>query len=329
MAKVLLPHLLQPSQILLHFCHFLPVELSGISSFLSQALLAPFGVGSRLYWPFLLCSLALVLIWLALTPRSAELSAQAKRLLQKSYWLNRESAIDAGLALFNSALKLGVLAPLLLSHFAMTIWVINKLQQLFGQGPDWQLSALWITTLFTCVFFIIDDLSRFALHWALHNVPGLWQFHRVHHGATNLTPLTLLRVHPVEMTLYYGRSLLVVGVLVGVFMYLFAGKITAWDVIGINIFAFVFNAVGANLRHTPVAIQFGVFEQWFISPAQHQLHHSSAVMHQNINYGSALAIWDRLVGSWVSGKQAVNLKFGLTATIEDSVVVNTNKVHSL
>lgn len=273
---------------------------------------SPFSGGSRLCWPFLLASFLLLAIFLAYSPSKQSLRGQARQLLTLRYWFNAQSAVDIGYTLLNSALKLFVLVPLVASNMVATVWVINLLQQHFGPGPDWQLAPWWMAGWFTLVFFLIDDGTRFALHWALHNVPGLWHIHKVHHAATNLTPLTLLRVHPLEMALYYVRSLAVVAMVGGAFIYLFVGKVTAWDTIGINVFAFLFNALGANLRHTPVAIHFGGLEKWFISPAQHQLHHSVAPQHHNVNYGSALAVWDRAIGSWRSGKEAVDLRFGLT-----------------
>ncbi|BFM06297.1 sterol desaturase family protein [Halioxenophilus aromaticivorans] len=288
------------------------MDLNTLNNFLTDIAVAPFTGGSRLAWPFLVASVVLLFAFLLFSANNAVLRGQARQLLTWRYWLNGQSGLDLAYTLLNSALKLWVLVPLLASQMVATIWVINLLQQAFGPGPDWQLAAVGMAGLFTVVFFLLDDVTRFALHWALHRVPGLWHLHKVHHAAENLTPLTLLRVHPLEMALYYCRSLAVVSVVGGVFIYCFVGKVMAWDIIGINGFAFLFNALGANLRHSPVAIQFGALEKWFISPAQHQIHHSVQPQHHNVNYGSALAIWDRWLGSWRSGAEAIDLKFGLS-----------------
>ena len=32
-----------------------------------------------------------------------------------------------------------------------------------------------------------------------HKIPALWEFHKVHHSAEVMTPLTELRQHPVEI----------------------------------------------------------------------------------------------------------------------------------
>ena len=36
----------------------------------------------------------------------------------------------------------------------------------------------------------------------MHRVPALWEFHKVHHSAEVLTPLTEWRQHPLELMLF-------------------------------------------------------------------------------------------------------------------------------
>jgi len=76
---------------------------------------------------------------------------------------------------------------------------------------------------------------------------------------------------------------------------------------------FLFNALGANLRHSHIWLSFGSLERWFISPAQHQIHHSSAEADRDINFGTCLAIWDRLFGSHRRASiTPISISFGLT-----------------
>jgi len=271
----------------------------------------PFDPGNRLYWPFIVSSLLLASAWVAWQNKGWRGREQLQQLVRRDYWLQRDSVIDLALLLFNNFLKVSLLVPLLFTQLSGTVWVINHYQHWFGMGPHWQAPTVALSASFTLLFFLFDDFSRFILHWLLHRLPWLWHFHKVHHTATNLTPFTLYRVHPVEMVLYYVRSLALFSVLSGSFIYLFQGSISGWEILGANVFAFAFNALGANLRHSPIAVHFGSLERWFISPAQHQLHHSAAAEHANKNLGSALAVWDRYFGSWLPGRHANNLMFGL------------------
>ena len=52
-------------------------------------------------------------------------------------------------------------------------------------------------------------------------------------------------------------------------------------------------------------------EHFFISPAQHQVHHSTDEAHFNKNYGTWLAIWDWMGGSLYVTGQKETLRFGL------------------
>jgi len=63
--------------------------------------------------------------------------------------------------------------------------------------------------------------------------------------------------------------------------------------------------LGANLRHSMIPISYGRLEKLFISPLQHQLHHGKTTSRKN--YGSMLAIWDRMFNSWLPGKTPAEL----------------------
>lgn len=59
---------------------------------------------------------------------------------------------------------------------------------------------------FTLCHFLLDDLSKYLVHRALYRWPVLWAFHKVHHSAITLTPLTVYRTHPLEAVLFSLRG---------------------------------------------------------------------------------------------------------------------------
>ena len=111
---------------------------------------------------------------------------------------------------------------------------------------------------YTIFLFILDDFSRYITHRALHQIPILWAFHKVHHTAEHLTPFTVFRTHPIEAWIFSIRSALVQGIAISIFVFLFGSKIDLLSIYGVNIFLFIFNLAGANLRHSNVLSAVGI-----------------------------------------------------------------------
>ena len=266
----------------------------------------------RIYWMALAAALVAASVATAFSVRRFDPAAQLAALLNRRYWLHASSALDVGLMFANHVVRVLLLVPLFGSHLMLAIGVGGWLQSGFGDAPapDW--STWQIAALFTLSFFVVEDLSRFGLHLAMHRVPLLWRLHRVHHSAETLTPLTLFRVHPLEAMVYYARGALVFALVSGFFIWLFGGKLSGWQILGVDALGFFFNMAAANLRHSHIWLSFGTLERLFVSPAQHQLHHSRD--HDNANLGTCLALWDQLAGTWLRAREvdtSRQVRFGL------------------
>ena len=171
---------------------------------------------------------------------------------------------------------------------------------------------LWIWAgIYSVTLFLLSDLSRFVLHVAMHKIAFLWQFHQFHHSANRLSPLTFYRIHPIEMFLYQLRTGTVTGIVSGLFYALLGQSIEPWTIFGIVGIGWFFNLIFGNFRHSHFVMRFPYsIERWFISPAQHQIHHSADPKHYNRNFGVWLAIWDRLYQSWHPSEASIE-NFGL------------------
>lgn len=154
-----------------------------------------------------------------------------------------------------------------------------------------------VVVLFPVVLFLAWDLSRYVVHRLMHEVPWLWMVHQVHHSAEVLSPLTFHRVHPVESLIYQLRGVLVTGGLTGVAFWLARAEAADVTLLGVNGAGLLFNVATGNLRHSHVWLRFPEpVERWLLSPAQHQLHHGLGT--DRLNYGTWVALWDRIGGSW-------------------------------
>jgi sterol desaturase/sphingolipid hydroxylase (fatty acid hydroxylase superfamily) len=265
----------------------------------------------RLYWPYLLGSLALAAVAFLLQRRRGERSAW-RYLFPRRVWLHPSALADYRMVVVNAFIKVILLGVFLLSTVEIAQWIYQALAQAWGRQPALQWERGTVRVAYTLSLFVAWDLSRYVVHRLLHAVPFLWAFHKVHHSAEVLTPVTLYRAHPIESLLFSLRGVLVAAGLMGLFFYFFGGAATQYDLVGINALGFVFNLMGANLRHSHIWIGYGPWlERLFISPAQHQLHHARGPDGFNRNFGTWLAIWDWALGSLRLSGRRRSLQFGL------------------
>lgn len=147
-----------------------------------------------------------------------------------------------------------------------------------------------------------------------YRIPLLWAFHRVHHSAETLTPFTVYRTHPIEALMFALQRICCQAVSIAVFVFFCADAVSLISVLGVNVFLFAFNVLGANLRHSHVPISYPrCVERVLVSPLQHQLHHSLDHKHRDCNFGVVLALWDRMGGTLRISHQERDLRFGLEA----------------
>ncbi len=262
----------------------------------------------RLYWPYLLASLLVALFYIWRTTNTG-----STFLFSKKLWLHQSAKLDYKLLFVKSILRSFWIVPSALSALGLTIWLVRLLTRTFGTAPHIAMGDTSIIMIYTVTLFVLWDGSRYLVHRLLHQIPCLWELHQVHHSAEVLTPVTLYRSHPIESAIYYLRGIIVTGVVTSFFFYWFEDRAIQYQLLGINIFGFLFNALGSNLRHSPIWISYGnTIEKLFISPAQHQIHHSCNSHHHNKNFGSWLAVWDRMGGSLATAKGNKPTSFGMS-----------------
>ncbi|PHO18528.1 sterol desaturase [Malaciobacter molluscorum LMG 25693] len=259
----------------------------------------------RVFWGFLLSSFIIALICVYVK------KDRSKRILFSSkLWWHPSARVDYVYFLFSYFIKVFMIYPVVVSAKTIALGVNSFMIQEFGFYRITSLSYGSIMILYTLCLFVVSDFTRYWTHRFLHTIPFLWHFHKVHHSAKVLNPLTFYRVHPVENILFGFRYSLSIGVVTGVFIYYFGAMLSLFDIFGVNIFIFVFSLIGTNLRHSHVKFTyFSFLEKWLISPYMHQIHHSTK--HFDRNYGGYLAIWDRLFNTLTLSKDVKSMKFGL------------------
>ncbi len=264
----------------------------------------------RVYWLYGLSALTLAIVCVVFQKKSQ--GSLFSYLLPKSLLLH-PSALDDYLFFYINAIFQGVFITGLFSGFSIVVSyaVFEKLAD--AAAPMVYLpEGTGGIVVCTLVLALAGDLALYLSHYMQHKIAWLWEFHKVHHSAEVLTPITVFRMHPVDNLLAFSLGGLFNGVVLGCLLWMSGESFGFYNVAGTNILLIVFYLAGYNLRHSHVWLSFGpVLERIFISPAQHQIHHSSDPRHYDKNLGFMFAFWDGLLGTLYVPKSHEKLNFGL------------------
>jgi len=169
----------------------------------------------------------------------------------------------------------------------------------------------WLVVLST---FAVLDFVGYLTHRVEHAVPLLWRMHRVHHSDPDLDLTTGLRFHPLEV-LWRGSVSAVAMALMGA------------PVAVAAICSLVYGSISlvshVNAPLLPARLE-RKLQALFVTPRVHRIHHSLELRESNSNFGVALSIWDRWLGTY-RAEPAVpfdQMRFGVEErTAADSLAI--------
>jgi sterol desaturase/sphingolipid hydroxylase (fatty acid hydroxylase superfamily) len=201
-----------------------------------------------------------------------------------------------------------------LSYQFVSNGIIGGLVALAGPLAPSTLPPYVTRAVITLMLFLAYELGYWFNHWLSHKVPVLWEFHKAHHTAEVLTPLTNFRVHPVDTWIFANTLAVTSAVANGLCHYMFGETAYQYALSDTNIILVLFIHAYVHLQHSHMWISFrGALGRIFISPAHHQVHHSGNPKHFNKNFGSCLALWDWMFGTlYVPEKEREPLVFGFS-----------------
>ena len=150
------------------------------------------------------------------------------------------------------------------------------------------------------VVVVVLDGSFYVAHVAMHRIPLLWRYHRVHHSDPAVDVTTTIRQHPGEGVIRYA------------FMAAFALPL------GASPAAFAvyrtWSALSGLLEHANVRVP-PCLDAWLSLvttwPGVHKVHHSRAPHETNTNYGNILSVFDRLCATFTPPKDVRTIDYGL------------------
>ena len=235
-------------------------------------------------------------------------------LFPKRVWWAPSSRLDYKLFVINSVLVFGVIDLLIVGPEVWSHGVQGLLTAALGghravaAGPQ-----PWVIALCGLGSLAALDAGYWLAHLAMHRIPVLWAFHKVHHSAEVMTPATEWRQHPVEFLVFpmvYGATS---GTVYGLAGWAF-GDAAQGQALSVQTLLMALHlATFHHVRHSHVPIAFtGLWGKILHSPAHHHLHHSSDPAHHDRNLGYLLSVWDWMAGTLVlpTGRDRLTLGLG-------------------
>jgi sterol desaturase/sphingolipid hydroxylase (fatty acid hydroxylase superfamily) len=285
---------------------------------LRQVVLMPFNPDSRIHVLYLLTSalLALFVYRRLRKARSDDAKSFLGYLFPKRIWSHPSAWLDVRYFFFHQmtghffATSVGVVVT------AATFTLLTGFEKLPDAAEATALTGwagLAAAFAFMVVAFVVADFTAFYIHYLQHKIPLLWQFHKVHHSAEVMHPLSNFREHPIDNLVYSLTIGATYGIVLALAFHTIGYMPDALSLMGVPVLMFLFNVTGYNLRHSHVWLRWpGRWSMVFPSPAHHQVHHSCHPDHLDKNFAFMFPVWDVLFKSYVMPEDNRDVKFGVT-----------------
>jgi sterol desaturase/sphingolipid hydroxylase (fatty acid hydroxylase superfamily) len=136
----------------------------------------------------------------------------------------------------------------------------------------------------------VGSLASYLLHRLSHANPLLWRLHGIHHVPDKVNVGNNGVNHILDIVLSQGVVQLSLALL----------GFSQEAVFAVGLFVIT----QGYFTHANIDVHIGVLNHLLVSPEQHRLHHSTDLSEAG-HYGSDLAVWDKMFGSytWYTGRK--------------------------
>ena len=143
----------------------------------------------------------------------------------------------------------------------------------------------WVLELI--IFFLIADFVQWGVHNALHRIPFLWKFHKVHHSVKEMGFAAHLRYHFFETFVYQSVKYISLAMIFGFTLE------NAFIVYSLTV-------IIGHLNHANLDLNYGPLNYFFNNPKMHIWHHAKELPENHpygMNFGISLSCWDYIFGT--------------------------------
>lgn len=244
--------------------------------------------------------------------RKVRLRSLISFVLPKRLLLHRSTRLDIKLFIIGSVYVFVQGALIFTAMPSVARLGLDGLTTIFGPATVGGTPSHILTGLTILLTFLAVEFGYWFSHWLMHRVEWLWEFHKVHHSAEVMTPVTEWRQHPIELLIFPMLIAFSVAVVHVPIVYIFGRDAQTVPLGSVNIFLMVFWYTILHLRHTHIPLTFsGIWGRLLQSPMHHQVHHSTNPKHFNTNLGYCLSFWDWVFGTLYIPKKGERFSFGL------------------
>ncbi|MDY0029959.1 MAG: sterol desaturase family protein [Pseudobdellovibrionaceae bacterium] len=249
--------------------------------------------------------------------KQVRLRAMLRYIFPKKLFKHPSTRIDIKLYLAASAFiffQTGILA--IFSEFWVDIY-LNLLKAFQVSTPT--VTPFTVKLIIPLALLLMLELGYWVGHFLLHKVPWLWEFHKVHHSAEIMTPVTELRQHPVELFLVPFVTVPFMALVYAVIFLGYGRDAEAYTIWSLSSFIAIFYFTYGHFRHSHVNVTTsGIWSYIFQSPLHHQIHHSTDPKHFDTNLGFCLSIWDWTFGTLCIPHKGQKITFGIQDDLKHS-----------
>ncbi len=191
---------------------------------------------------------------------------------------------------------------------SITAAVLVAATSLLGLLPQLAVSSRWFGTLpaplALGLVVLAGDTGYYWTHRAMHRVPALWRFHRIHHSSEEMGWLAAARAHPVDQVLLHLGWLVPLQLL---------GARSGWFAVYATLLT-----LQTLLLHSNLDVRLRGLRAVVVTPEFHHWHHTAERDAIDRNFASQLALLDRLFGTcWLPDGRRVR-RFGVDGPVAAS-----------
>jgi len=168
-------------------------------------------------------------------------------LFPKQVWGHPSAWLDVRYFFFHKLIGHFLIFGLLMMMMGQSFsWITGESLLEFINRTAHVTSPWWVSVVYMLVVITVIDFVGFYIHYLQHKIPILWEFHKVHHSAEVMHPMSNFREHPIDNLAYQAFTGLGYGIEGGDGKYSWA---PAADAVAVG-------CAGADVRFQHIRLQF-------------------------------------------------------------------------